>query len=310
MKIDDTRILVTGGAGIIGKELINRLIKKNENVFCIDREPKPSQINKLHNYIQCDLNNMQEDEIIDINPDLIFHLAATFERTEETPDFWEKNFKDNIAQTQFVLNSAKKCKNLKRFIFTSSYLIYDEGLYLFREPQKRPIKLSESSKIDTRNLTGASKYYTEQSLKYLERYGDVDFNSLSVRIFRVYGKYSNDFLSRTIRMALKGEKVTLYNKEGLFDYIYAGDVAEGLVRLAETKETGIVNLGSGNSYSVEKALNLIIEEIPALRTNKVKSDLLYEASCADITKLKKITGWEPKVGLKEGLIKIILNEKR
>ena len=160
MKTNDTRILVTCGAGIIGKELISRLMKKHENVFCIDREPKPAQINKLQNYIQGDLNEMQGDEIRDINPEIIFHLAATFERTEETPEFWEKNYYDNIAQTQYVLNSAKKCKNLKRFIFTSSYLIYDERQYLFKEPQTRPVLLSETSKIDTRNLTGASKYYT------------------------------------------------------------------------------------------------------------------------------------------------------
>ena len=309
LNLKNKRILVTGGAGIIGKELIIQLMKKSDNIFCIDREPKPPQFKDLQNYIQKDLNEMEENEITNMDPDIIFHLAATFERTEETPDFWDKNYKDNITQSQYVLTSAKKCKNLKRVIFTSSYLIYDADQYLFKKQQKTPIKLKESSRIDTRNLMGATKYYTEQSLKYLEKYGNVDFSSLSVRIFRVYGKYSRDFLSRTIRMALKGEKSTLYNKEGFFDYIYAGDVAKGLIRLAETDETGVVNLGHGNSYSVEGAINIIKKEISELQIKEVGSNLLYESSCADITKLKEVTGWKPEINLEEGLKKIILNER-
>ena len=76
MDLTDKRIIVTGGAGIIGKELIKKLHKKNSNIYCVDRVPQPLQIGYLQNYIQKDLNHMKEDEIIDIDPYIIFHLAA------------------------------------------------------------------------------------------------------------------------------------------------------------------------------------------------------------------------------------------
>jgi len=309
MNLKNKTTLVTGGAGIIGKELINYLVKKSEKVICIDREERPAQISYLENYIKKDLNHMKEDEIININPDVIFHLAATFERTEETPGFWEKNYVDNIKQTQYVLTSAKKCSNLKRFVFASSYLIYDENEYLFKNPQKKPIALSESSPIGVRNITGASKYYTEQSLKYLGRYGNADFDSISARIFRVYGKYSRDFLSRAIRDALNGKEINLYKKEGIFDYVYAKDVAEGLLRLCESDLTGIINLGSGIGNSVEEAINIIKKEIPEIKINEVENDILYESSVADIKKLKKELSWKPETTLEKGLIEVINSEK-
>ena len=58
--------------------------------------------------------------ITKFDPEIIFHLAATFERTEETPEFWEDNFKNNIILSHNVIDAAKECTNLEKFIFASS----------------------------------------------------------------------------------------------------------------------------------------------------------------------------------------------
>jgi len=311
VELTNKTILVTGGAGVIGKELITRLTKLTDNIFCIDRVGKPQQFTHFDHlcYIQKDLNAMNIRDIIKLEPAVIFHLAATFERTEETPEFWEENYKDNILASHFVLESAKRCPTLERFVFTSSYLVYDQNQYLFAKPQKNMVKLTESSRIKTRNLCGASKYYTENELSFLEHVKGFDFNSISARIFRVYGIQSRDFLSRSIRAGLRGEPIELYRKEGLFDYIYAGDVAEGLVYLATANITGPVNLGFGKAQTVETAISLIKENITKLDIVESERDVQYEASCSDITLLKKVTCWQPTISLEEGLKKIIAYEQ-
>lgn len=309
MELTNKKILVTGGAGTIGKELIERLIKISSKIVCIDRVKKPMQFIPIDiEYIQKDLNKMNIKDIIKIEPEIIFHLAATFERTEETAEFWNENYNDNIQASHFVLDSAKKCTSLKRFVFASSYLVYDQQQYLFQKPQKDAVKLNELTRIATRNLCGVSKYYTEQELIFLEKYGNIKFNSVSARIFRVYGIQSRDFLSRCIRAGLRGETIELYRKEGLFDYIYAGDVAEGLIRLAIADVNGPVNLGYGKARSVEIALDIIKKEIKSLKVKEKEKDILYEASCSDISKLKKFTDWQPIISLEEGLSKVIKNE--
>ena len=309
MDLNNKNIIVTGGAGVIGTELVKKLMKFSNNITCIDRVKIPNDFPNVKNYIQKDLNDMDEKDIIGLEPEIIFHLAAAFERTEETAEFWEENYCDNIKASHFVTDIAKKCLLLKRFIFASSYLIYDPENYLYGIPQKTAIKLNETSNISTRNLCGAAKYYTEKELEFFKKYGEVNFTSVSVRIFRVYGKNSRDFLSRCVRSGLKGEKIILYRKEGMFDYIYSADVAEGLIRLAKSNFSGIINLGSGKAHSVETVINILKKEISNLTIEEKEIDIPYEASCADISKLEKYSNWKPIVSLEEGLKKIIEFEK-
>ena len=74
-----------------------------------------------------------------INPHIIFHLAATFERTSESLDFWDESFNHNVKLSNHIGTIYKNLKNLERVIFTSSYLIYNSDLYTFDTPQINPI---------------------------------------------------------------------------------------------------------------------------------------------------------------------------
>jgi len=307
MKLKNQKIVVTGGAGVIGRELIKKLEGKGAIVRCFDINPKPQIFSEKIDYCQEDLSKLNPIEFINFNPEIIFHLAATFERTKEEVNFWKFNFLNNILLSHKVIDAAKECKNLQKFIFASSYLIYDPTLYLFKKPSSKPVKLKEEDKINPRNLCGAAKLYTEKELEYLSNFREeYPFNSILVRIFRVYGRGSKDVISRCIRAGIKNEEIELFLKENSFDYIFAEDVAEGLLRLAESdKAQGIVNLGSGRSKRIKEIIKIIKKQIPSLKIREVIKKDLFEASCADILKLKQLTNWESRTTLEQGIKKIL-----
>jgi nucleoside-diphosphate-sugar epimerase len=117
-----------------------------------------------------------------------------------------------------------------------------------------------------------------------------------------------DVISRWVRAAMTGQPVEIYNSKNYFDYIFAGDVAEGLIRLSEsTKAEGVVNLGSGIPRSVQNVVDILCTHFPGWRSliKDLGTTERFEASCADLTKLKQTTNWTPKVDLEKGIQAII-----
>lgn len=308
MEWKNKKVIITGAAGVIGKELVEKLVEARAYVRCFDIAPKPSWFPKDAEYSRYDLVGLNPIAFTSFNPDIIFHLAATFERTIEDTNFWEFNFENNIFLSHKVLHAAKQCKNLKKFVFASSYLIYDAQQYLFKASQKKAILLSENMSIDTRNLCGAAKYYTEKELEYLAQFHE--FTQVSARIFRVYGKNSRDVLSRWVRAGIYNESINVFLKENLFDYIFAGDVAEGLLKLAESDSAqGPVNLGTGSARNTEEALSIIERYIPGMHIEETDEAGLFEASGADMSAFKQLCGWLPSVTLEQGIKTLIDYEK-
>ena len=133
------KIFITGGAGVIGSEIVKLL--SEDNLLICDKKTKPSYFNDKLNYIQSDLNILNPKIIYDFNPEIIIHLAASFERSEETFEFWNENYLDNLILSHRIISIAKKIKSLKKYIFASSYLIYDPINYNFIKPKNNPVKL-------------------------------------------------------------------------------------------------------------------------------------------------------------------------
>jgi len=95
MQWKNKKVIVTGGAGIIGRELIKKLTEKEARVRCFDISPKTKLFSEKIEYCQRDLVAFNPLEFSSFDPEIIFHLAATFERTEEEINFWEANFINN-----------------------------------------------------------------------------------------------------------------------------------------------------------------------------------------------------------------------
>ena len=155
-----------------------------------------------------------------------------------------------------------------------------------------------------------SKFSHEMELNFLDKFKANQFTTVCARIFRGYGLNSRDVISRWVRSLLNNEQIDVYRSEGLFDYIFARDTAEGLNKLAFCDSLqGIVNLGTGRPRKVIDIIEILRNYFPDMKYREVDSDILYEASVADITKLKKYINWSPKLNLEDTIPEIIEHEK-
>jgi carbamoyl-phosphate synthase large subunit len=304
------KVFVSGGAGVIGKELVKKLHDKGAKLYVGDLKPKPDSFAGDIFYRQGDLNYITKNEIDWFEPEIFFHLAATFERTEETYEFWDENFHHNIKLSHHLASVFKEISSLKKVIFTSSYLLYEKSQYCFDTPQTKPVKLSEKSAIFPRNTIGAAKMLHEIELQFIDKFKDQQFKYIIARIFRGYGCGSKDVISRWVRDLIQNKEILLYAKEGIFDYIYAKDSAEGLIRLAECEKVeGIVNLGTGRSKRVADVVDVLRNYFPSIKAKEIKKNIEYEASEADIGLLKQLTNWKPAYDIGKAIPEIIEYEK-
>lgn len=302
------KIFISGGNGVIGNELIKKLYQMGAILYVGDLKPRPRDWPNEIIYRQGDLNYITENELTFFEPEYFFHLAATFERSTETYEFWRENFHHNIILSHHLMDCFKNVRTLKKVIFASSYLIYDPKLYSFQTPMEKAINLKETDPVYPRNLCGGAKLLHELELRFICEFNP-NIDTVSARIFRSYGKNSRDVISRWIRALLNNESLTVFRKEGFFDYIYAEDVAEGLIKLAISPAKGIVNLGTGNARRVDDVLDVLKIYFPEIKYQEVNSDIPYEASQADMEYFKKITGWRPAKRLEDTIPELIRFEK-
>jgi carbamoyl-phosphate synthase large subunit len=302
------KIFVSGGAGIIGQQLVKKLIELNVKVLIGDLKKCPKTFIGKVKYIKKDLNLIKEKEIRKFKPEIFIHLAASYERTFESKKFYRDNFHNNVKLSNHLLGIIFKIKSIKKIIFASSYLVYSKKLYLSKK-LKKPVKLNVEAKILPRNLIGASKLYHEQELKFLSQFRP-DISISSARIFRGYGIGSRDVISRWIRDILKNKKIYIYGKNSSFDFIYCKDAAESLINMINLKyKFKIVNVGYGKSVKISEVLNLLNSFLRKIRSSKIKSVNELENSFADISFLQKNLKFKPIFNIKKGIKEIIEYEK-
>ncbi len=309
MMFSKKKIFISGAAGVIGTEMVDQLLNQGAILFVGDLKPCPEKwYNKLI-YYHGDLNFLTYEELNYFEPEYFIHLAATFERSTETYEFWYENFRHNVQLSNHLMTLIKEIKSIKSVVYASSYLIYDPKLYTFTESQDIPCNLKESDPIYPRNLTGMAKLAHEIELRFLETFKKDSFSIGIPRIYRGYGRNSRDIISRWVRSILNNEEIQVYRPEGMFDYIYAKDTAKGILKIALARFNGIINLGSGTSRKVSDVIAILKKNFPKLIANYIESDIPYEASQADITLLQQKINWKPEFSLEDGINEIIEFEK-
>ncbi len=303
------RVFISGGAGVIGTALVQRLLEEGADIFVGDLKPCPKSWFGKVKYRQGDLNAIASQDLIAFDPEIFFHLAATFERSEESFPFFQENFHHNLRLSHYLMNCLKGAPSLQKVVFASSYLVYDSALYLFSENPKQTTILTEESPLYPRNICGGAKLFHELELRFLHHFLGNQLSCVSARIFRAYGRHSKDVISRWVRAALRDESLHIYRPEGRFDYIFADDVAEGLLKLAATSAQGVVNLGSGQARSISEVIHILRQHFPHLKTEYKDSSLPFEASQASVERLVSLTGWQPSHSLEIAIPKLIEFEK-
>jgi nucleoside-diphosphate-sugar epimerase len=306
VQLKGKRVLVTGSSGVIGRVLVELLIHRGADVLGVDLVPAAEPIQGAR-YHTADLAAGTPQSAIDFAPQAVFHLAASFERTMETAGYWKTVFQNDVLASHRLLEAVETLPSLQVFIFASSYLNYNPGLYL---DVPKICRLKESDPLLPRNMVGLAKYYMDRELEFVQATKG-NFRTVSARIFRVYGRGSRDVISRWARAALTGELLSVFGRQNRFDYIYADDVAEGLVRLVEADDAvGAVNLGSGTPRSIADVLQILDSEIGGIRTGNEPETGPIESSYADMSLFRRLTGWMPPTSLEAGIAKIVQYEKQ
>ena len=288
--------LVTGGAGFIGSNLVDRLINDNYKVIVIDDESAEAN-SKFHynskaEYHKVTIENYDLIEPLFKGVDYVFHLAA-IARIQLTINNPERAVSVNYNGTHNVLRASKK-HNVKRVMYSSTSSAY--GL-------KNPIPLKEIMPKDCLNPYSVTKTGGEDLCKlYNDIYG---LETVIFRYFNVYGDRhpTNGQYAPVIglfaRQVLEGNKMTVVG-DGLQtrDYTNVKDVVEAniLASLTDNKEVlgEIFNIGCGKKYSVLDIVDMLkagyFEYIPE-RLGESRETL------ADISKANKLLNWYPKVEL-------------
>ncbi len=253
-----SKILITGGAGFIGSQLGMRLVNEGNEITLLDNMSDGYLDNVLYEgelfakLVFKDIRDSSiESEFKEV--DTIFHFAGTssLPKCQSNPT---AAYDNNVTGLINVLESARKSK-VKRVIFSSTSAVYENNL-------DTPFKESDAVSPDL--VYASSKFAGENICKaYSQTYG---LDIIIARFFNVYGEHQDihrtmpPFISYLAKEVYFGNRPTIYNKsDAVRDYIYVGDVVEGLVCMknaSEKFEGDAYNLCSGRGYSVKQIIEM------------------------------------------------------
>jgi UDP-glucose 4-epimerase len=296
-------ILVTGGAGFIGSNIVDRLAPDN-NVFVFDSLFTGTMNNlvKSRDKITFIKGDIRDKELVNktvAKVEYIFHLAAHVGNIRSLKD----PYLDMDVNINGMLNLLEACRNnpnLKRLVYSSSAAIFGEAKYL---------PIDEDHPLYPESPYAVSKMAAEKyAFAYHKVYG---IPTASVRYFNAYGprqdssEYANAisiFLSKT----RKGEPLTVYGDgEQTRDFIFISDIVNGNL-LAATHPAApgqVFNISSGEVHSILQLIGIIRDvtgkEVPYTHAPFRAGEVRH--SKANIDKAKKILGFKPRTDLKTGI---------
>jgi nucleoside-diphosphate-sugar epimerase len=298
------KVLLTGGTGMVGANLVYRLVKDGHQVFVLTRPSSNRfRFQALEEQVQILFADITDATAVhnimfQVKPEIVFHVAST----PFNPDTFsaEAHFRVNVLGTLHLLEAIKELKD-SRLVFTSSAAEYGSGEHL-----------REDSVVQPGTIFGASKAAATLLVQTYARLHDI--HAVILRLFTPYGPWdpSRRLIPHTILSALQGQDVPISEGNQERDFIYIDDVVNALIAAAtKPVESGSVfNIGSGEGVSVHGVVkltlklmgNLVQALFGALPT---RSDEIMQMS-ADITSAREILGWQPQVSLEEGLHRTIL----
>lgn len=296
IKIEDKRILVTGGAGFIGSNLVDKLVEIGSDVTVIDnlqagKESNLKQVMDRINFIRGDIRNGNLIKEIVEDIDVIFHIAAnaSVPNSVEEPRY---DFETNALGTFNLLDSAKDY-SVEKIVYASTAAVYGNPVY---------IPIDEKHPINPVSPYGASKLAGERmGFAFMETY-NIPFTA--IRIFNTWGPRQPRYVLYDFIKKIKSnpDKLeVLGDGTQIRDYCYIEDMIDAFLLVAK-KGFGIYNAAGGEPISIRALAELVVSKLSPNakiiyggKRWKGDIDTLY----ADISRLREL-GFEPKVSLKKG----------
>ncbi len=302
------KVLVTGGAGFIGSELVSQLTGQGIYVIVVDnlvngrRENLQDLEEGCYRLAVADIRDEQTVETLMVGVDVVFHLACLGVRHSiHSP---HENHEVNATATLKLL-LAGKATGVKRFIYVSSSEVYGTA---------RWVPMTEDHPTMPMTVYGASKLAGEcYARAFYRTYG---YPTVVVRPFNTYGPHchhegdSGEVIPKFLLRCMAGSPMVVFgNGTQTRDFTYVSDIARGILMagLVDNAIGQTINVGSGH----EVTINELAREVATV-VGKSEETLIHDEPRpgdvlrlrADTQKAQKLLGFEPKITLHEGLTKL------
>ena len=299
------KTLVTGGAGFIGSHLVERLLNEGHTVRVLDNlstgnleNLKAVQQDSRLTINQVDVSGADDLETLFDGVDWVFHLAAL---ADIVPSIQEplKYHRANVDGTVAVLEASRRA-GVKRFVYSAS-----SSCYGFPDQFPTP----ESSPIRPMYPYALTKYLAEQCVMHWHQVYNLP--CVSLRFFNVYGpraRASGTYgavFGVFLAQKLAGKPFTVVgdgSQTRVFTFVT--DVADAVLRAAQWDGSGeILNVGSGQTYSVNRLVELLGGEVTYVPKRPGEPDCTF----ADTNQIRGSLGWKPAVSFEQGVSIMIDN---
>ena len=296
------RALVTGGAGFLGSHLCDALLADGYTVLAVDNllTGRTANLDHLRNEPRFEFRQLDICDPFDCGEvDFIFHFASPASPVDYSIH-GIATLRVGSAGTFNALELARKYS--AKYLISSTSECYGDPL---EHPQKETY-WGNVNPIGPRSVYDESKRFSEAVTVAYRRYHKVE--TQIVRIFNTYGPRMqlNDgrVVPNFMKQALRGEDLTVYGDgKQTRSFCYVSDEIDGFIRMAKSSEAGPINIGNPHEFTILECAQRV------LAVTGSKSRITFEPlpqddpkqRCPDISKARRLLGWEPKVQLEEGL---------
>jgi len=294
------KAIVTGGCGFIGSHMVDRLVQEGLEVIVIDNLSTGSvgnieqhQNNPRVQFVHADISNHLAIESHFKNVDWVFHLAALADivpSIERPMEYYNSNANGTVN----VLESARKHK-VKKIVYAASSSCY--GI-----PDNYPT--TESAEIRPQYPYALTKYLGEELCMHWHQV--YNMNIASLRFFNVYGPRARTsgtygaVFGVFLAQKLAGKPFTVVGDgKQTRDFTFVTDVVNACYRAAKSEKSSgeIMNVGSGNTYSINRLVELLGGKIAYIPKRPGEPDCTF----ADTQKIQTVLGWKPTISFEEGV---------
>ncbi|MFC1900280.1 NAD-dependent epimerase/dehydratase family protein [Chloroflexota bacterium] len=310
--LKDAKVLVAGGTGFIGVNLIKRLLDEGASVRATIHRKAPVIPDDRIEYVQCELTSMDDCKKVVEGMDYVFLCAASTSGAAVIASTPLVHVTPNIIMNSQMLEAAYFAR-VKKFIWLSSNAAYPPSA-------DRPVKEDEmfdGDPYETYFGVAWMKRYTEILCRmYSEKLKD-PLATVVIRPSNVYGPYDDyEFETSHVMAALIRRVVERHDPfevwgtgDDVRDWIYIDDFIDAMILATEKLDSfQPINVGLGESYSIKQALKIMLEV-----DGYADANVVYDSSkpsmipirIIDTSLAEKLLGFKAKTGLREGIIKTI-----
>jgi nucleoside-diphosphate-sugar epimerase len=294
------KIVVVGGAGYIGSNLVDTLVERGDDVHVIDNLSggKKEHVHAKASFYEVDARNFADIEDIIKGADTVFHLAAlprvqySIEHPIETNDV-------NIGSTVNILHAAAK-GGVRRVVYSASSSAYGN---------QETMPLEETMEANPLSPYGLQKYVGEL---YCRVFSEIyNLETVSLRYFNIYGGKHMDpdgpyalVIGKFLKMKDEGLALTITGDgEQTRDFTHVSDAVRANILASESEKVGdgeVINIGAGNNCSINRIAELIGGPV-----EHIAPRIEPKHTLADNSKAKELLGWMPEIGIEEGIAELL-----